>query len=514
MFLILIIQVIFLLDDLDELVTPYWLAMPFAKSLFQDRGVKFSNAFSSTSICCAARCQLLTGLYGHNAGVLTNEGKYGGHSAFVHPSNQNGTRLKDSSGKCINNEQRTLPLLLQQAGYKTAIWGKYINGIEDDNTSSLNSPVPPGWNHFAVAASRGFYTGYAYTLSNWESPRRNTDIPYQYYGIDEQDYCTDVVKRNSISWIQKMRSQHWDAPLFLYLASTAPHFPLPAAPRHMNSSDRWYALYNETIPNRPNWNADLTRKPFYLRDTIPLRTELAESPWFALDFVKRMGSLMAVDELIQAVYEKFEQMGELDKTVFIMTSDNGYNNGAQRLAHKMSPYEESVRIPLYFAGAGIFQGKVIDEPAVLSDLAPTILDFANLQAPSYMDGKSWLPNLLVNLNGGEKRSEVYLQYRKYIEGAESDSAFAELPESMLELAPDYLKMDIPPYRGLRTNDTLFVEYTNIFDNGTTSVEYEAYNLRTDPYELNNMGNDLDSETFDKLLGQLNQYAACSGRNCW
>ena len=87
--------------------------MPFVKKLLFENGTHFTHAFAPSPICCAARCQLLTGLYGHNNGVLTNSGKYGGYKAFTKPYNQNNTRLKDKVGRCINNENRFLPSMLQ-----------------------------------------------------------------------------------------------------------------------------------------------------------------------------------------------------------------------------------------------------------------------------------------------------------------------------------------------------------------------------------------------------------------
>ena len=119
--------VFILLDDLDELTMPYWDALPQTAALLRDRGIRFENAFAPTPICCPARSSILTGKYGHNTGVLTNGGDQGGWETFV----RNG------------NEQRTLAVYLQQAGYQTALVGKYLNGIE-------NAPayVPPGWSEW------------------------------------------------------------------------------------------------------------------------------------------------------------------------------------------------------------------------------------------------------------------------------------------------------------------------------------------------------------------------------
>ena len=501
------------MDDLDELVTPYFEAMPFARWLFQEKGVKFNRAYSSTSICCAARCQLLTGLYGHNVGVLANGGKYGGVDAFKAPFAQDGSRLKDAQGRCVNNELRSLPLLMQQAGYKTGIWGKYLNGMENDETWNVNYPVPAGWDEFSIGSTRNFYTGYNYALSVWDSSKAPTDIHYEYRGLSALDYSTDVIGQKTTFWVDKTRLLHGNVPLFMYICPSAPHFPITAAPRHRLYANQWNNLYNSTVPVRPNWNESVTDKPSYLRNSADVRRSLVNSPWFRLEFVKRMGSLMAVDDLIESIYWKFALRGELDNTVFILTSDNGYNNGAHLLTHKMAPYEESVRVPLYFSGGGIFEGQVINEPALLIDLFPTILDFANRQAPAYLDGKSWWKNLLLSLDSDSVRQDLYLQYKKYFPGAPDDTAFSELQPAVLAIAPESFSIDIPPYRALRKTDSLFVENLVIFPNGTTGVEYEYYDMETDPYQLTNIINDISDATFQSNLDELNELSDCTGSEC-
>jgi hypothetical protein len=87
--------ILFLWDDLDYINTPVWDVMPFAKKYIYEQGVSFTRTISPSSICCAARCQILTGLYPHNVGVSTNSGKYGGFQAFTHPYDISGERIVD-----------------------------------------------------------------------------------------------------------------------------------------------------------------------------------------------------------------------------------------------------------------------------------------------------------------------------------------------------------------------------------------------------------------------------------
>ena len=96
--------VVVLVDDLDVVTSPFWDAMPQTARLIRDRGKQFTRASAPDPVCCPARSILLTGLYAHNTGVLTNEGDQGGRDDFV----------------AGGNEERTFPLALQEAGYSTA----------------------------------------------------------------------------------------------------------------------------------------------------------------------------------------------------------------------------------------------------------------------------------------------------------------------------------------------------------------------------------------------------------
>jgi len=107
-----------------------------------------------------------------------------------------------------------------------------------------------------------------------------------------------------------------------------------------------------------------------------------------------------------------------------------------------------------------------------------------------------------------------LQYRKYFPGAPDDSAFTEILPAILAIAPNYLAIDIPPYRALRKEDIIFIENLQVFANGTTTVEYEAYNLEDDPYQLTNIINNISHRKFYKLLDDLNDISSCSGSDCW
>ena len=124
--------VVFLVDDLDDVVSPYWDAMPEARGLFVDQGRRFSNSFAPSPVCCPARGVILTGMGPHNDGVISGTPPDGGYETFA----KNGS------------ETRTVSVRLQQAGYTTAFIGKYLNGYEKDPKL-----VPAGWDEKIYPAS-------------------------------------------------------------------------------------------------------------------------------------------------------------------------------------------------------------------------------------------------------------------------------------------------------------------------------------------------------------------------
>lgn len=108
-------------------------------------------------------------------------------------------------------------------------------------------------------------------------------------------------------------------------------------------------------------------------------------------FQKRWETLLSVDDMVFLIVECLQTTSKLNNTYIIFTSDNGYHIGqfAQPF-DKRQPYETDIRVPLLIRGPGIHFQLEIDTPVALLDLAPTILEWANIRIPSFMDGKSLL----------------------------------------------------------------------------------------------------------------------------
>jgi arylsulfatase A-like enzyme len=440
-------------------------------------------------------------MYGHNNGVTSMYGKHASINAFRMPLYSNGTRQSNPrTRKLINNEYRTLNLNLQNIGYTTHAVGKFINGIENDNTLQIDY-VPIGWDTFNVGADHFMYTGYRYSLTNWTIG--DQEISYEWYGSDVDDYITDVLSTKATNIIKKSSEK----PFFLYIAPTAPHVPMFPAERHRDKIDYWNSQYDKYVTSRPNFNANLNNKPHWLKKTEKERDELFNSNlgWNEMDWARRMSSLYSVDDLIQNVYEEVKLSGKLDNTIFILGSDNGYNLFVHKQHNKMSANEESMCIPLYISGKGFEKNKTDNQLALLIDIAPTIYDILGYDKPTYIDGYSLLTK--------QKRSSILFQYKNKDFYDETDN-LQHSPEliNIAKVAPEQLLYDVPPFTAIHTFDYVLIEYYNTSQIGEN--EYELYDLNNDPYQLTNIyDNEHYSEIKKNLTMRLRKLEKCTGGEC-
>ena len=343
--------VVLLLDDQDDF-TPYWEAMPRTAAMMQN-GLRFRNAFSPTPICSPGRCTFLSGRLAHNTGVYTLSGPHG-PAPF---GRETGTEF--SVG-------------LSQLGYINGHFGK---------TWGSDSPTS-GWQRWCAVGSNNIYTGYGYQVFDY------TNGVGSVYTSGE--YITDFLANSAVNFLQKGVPS--GQPFFICLAPTAPHLPLPPAPR-----DAAYAKHRwgDRLPIRPNYDErDVRDKSKWLREQAFVRSEAV--PYARGEYHKRMGSLMAVNDMMARIQSVLTSQGKWNNTIVFVTSDNGYNLGSHRLIHKMAPYEESIHVPLYVAGPGVASGE-ITKMVGLHDLGPTFIQLAGGQAPSYMDGKPLGPFLTERL---------------------------------------------------------------------------------------------------------------------
>jgi N-acetylglucosamine-6-sulfatase len=457
-------NVVFILTDDQDLLLHSLDFMPQTRALIAQKGMTFQQDFVPLSLCCPSRSTILTGLYPHNHKIYNNRAPDGGFAKF----------------EALGHEETTIATALHAAGYRTALFGKYMNNYprQDDLTH-----VPPGWDEFASPAAGLPYTELNYTL--------NENGSLVQYGHDPDDYLTDVIAAKATDFIR--RSAAGGAPFFLYLAPYAPHKPATPAPRHANLFAGLHA------PRTPSFDeADVSDKPARIRK-LP---RLSAADIAAIDrlYRRRTQSLQAVDEAVAAVVQALEESGQLANTYIIFTSDNGFHMGQHRMkAGKYTPYETDVHMPLMVRGPGIAAGSATSAPTSSVDFAPTIAELAGAKLPFPVDGRSFAPILHGQTPAGW-RQVILLEQFAFVPANDVPPGVLEPPDPQDGKVTAY-----PAHLGVRTATMKYVEY------GTG--EREVYDLRRDPDELNNLAAHSDPGWLARMSSLARALGACGGDAC-
>lgn len=419
--------------------------MGAVKRQLQRKGTTFRSSFATFPLCCPSRATFLTGRYAHNHRVLSNTPPEGGFEAF--------------------RDKRTLATSLKRAGYRTGWVGKYLNGYGARRTGRPRY-IPPGWDEWRAPVRRPNRL-YGYTL--------NENGRLRDYGSKPRDYQTDVLARKATRFIR--RSARRSRPFFLTVAPSAPHSesggllktgtrnPRPA-PRH---KDRFRQA---RLPRPPSFNeADVSDKPSFVRGRPRLDQE--DRRKLTLRYRGRLASLLAVDDAMARIVRELREARELDRTVIIFTSDNGFLLGEHRLRAKTALYEESVRVPLIVRGPGFRRGANSTQPTGNIDLAPTIFDLSGAKPPGVVDGRSLLP-LARDPSVGADRAIL-------LENAKSTA--------------------------IRTRRFMYAEHAG--------AERELYDLVVDPFQLRSRHQDpAYRRAREELADRLGSLRDCSGKACF
>ncbi len=428
--------------------------MPNLKAM-QKEGVSFNHYYVSNSLCCPSRSSIFTGKLPHNTGVETNTKPNGGYDAYI----KNG------------NAEQSFCVALQNAGYKTAMMGKFLNGYLPRKHDPL-----PGWSDWFVAG--GGYRNFDYDI--------NSNGNILHYGNKPEDYLTDVLSNRTDSLIKAWKK----SPFFIEIATFTPHAPFIPAPRHED-------LFNdEKAPRNPTFNkqADETA-PGWMRKLQPLGSKQIDR----IDniFRNRLRCILSIDEMLGKIRTVLEQTGEAKNTFIIFSSDNGYHLGDySMLQGKQTPFDIDIRVPLVVYGPGVAKGKLQQSIVSNIDLAPTFAALAGIDLNGDPDGKDI--HSLLSDGKTEKikwRNFAIIEHRR-VTNERDDPDAQEAEDGKL-----------PSYTAIRFHDMLYVEYE--------TGEISCYDVKNDPYELKNMVSTLSPETKQKLHEILIAVKKCGGReDCW
>jgi arylsulfatase A-like enzyme len=302
--------------------------MPRTRRLIGGHGTTFREAHATTPQCCPSRASFFTGLYMHNHGVFDN----------AVPE-----RLDQAS---------TVQRALRARGYRTAIFGKYLN-------SWIRNPP-----HFGTWS----ITEGGFDEAVWNLGGRIRTV---------RRYTTDLISDHAVRFL-RAAEQRDRRPWLAWLTPSAPHVPSTPARRHRGAS---LPRFPATPAMREDDTAD---KPRFL-DNARGHGELIAT---ARDDGRR--SLMAVDELVGRVMAELRRLEERRHTLVVFTSDNGLMLGEHGGVYgKDLPYAASTRIPLLVRRPGLAGPRRISRRLVTNlDVTATLFDVAGVRRQT--DGRSLL----------------------------------------------------------------------------------------------------------------------------
>jgi arylsulfatase A-like enzyme len=440
-----------------------------------DGGIIFRNSFVCNSICAPSRAALLTGKHSHANGHIDNRVRF------------------DSS-------QVTFPKLLQEAGYQTAVIGKWHLKSE-----------PTGFDYWSILPGQGSY---------YNPDFIEADSTYRLTG-----YATTIITDKAIDWLQNRDTAR---PFCLLVHHKAPHrnwmpdtvdfglydgtnFPVPsnyfdtyegrqaAALQEMSvikdmrmafdlkiigadgdsasQSEKdyiWYLNHRMNDEQRKAWMKEYDSISSAFLADRPEGDSLAvyKLNRYLTDYLRTIES---VDRNTGRLLDYLESSGLMKNTLVVYTSDQGFYLGEHGWFDKRFMYEESFRTPLMMRlPEPLSAHGDITQMVQNIDFAPTFLELAGVKPPADMQGISLVP-LLMGRKPGNWRDALYYHYYEY----PAEHA-------------------VRRHYGIRTDRYKLIHFYNDID------AWELYDLQTDPHEMNNL---IDNPAYDRVESHLRKKLA-------
>lgn len=454
-------------------------------------GAIFKKNYCTNSICGPSRAVILTGKHSHINGFRMN-------------------------GNIFDGAQPTFPKMLQKAGYTTAMIGKWhLHGY------------PEGFDYWNILNDQGNYYNPQFikkkdsvlldekmvkNTAHWNQKLPDTLVV--------NGYATDLITEDALQFIEKNKNS--EKPFMMMMHHKAPHRNWMPALRHLNkyenvkfpipdtyftdhkgstaSKEQLQTIYRDmyeghdlkmtkekgspelahdpwktdfgrmTKAQRSEWDRAYRKRNDAMHDAKFTDKELAEWKYqrYMQDY---LATIASVDEGVGKILDYLDKSGLAENTIVIYTSDQGFYLGEKGFFDKRFMYEESFGMPLLMKyPKSIKPGTEINALTQNLDFAETFLDFAGVKIPEDMQGKSLKPLVENKTKEKDFREALYYHYYDY-------PAFHMVKKMY----------------GIRTENYKLIHVYDDID------EWELYDLKKDPKELNNLIND---PKYDKIEADL------------
>ena len=329
-----------------------------------EEGITFTNYYAGSTVCAPTRCVLMTGLHTGHALVRGNR------------------EVKPEGQAPLPTDLVTLPLRMKKAGYTTGMFGKWGLGAP----GSTSDPAKHFDTFYGYNCQRQAHSFYPTHL--WHNDKKVL--------LDEKTYSADLISDQLLQFVRDNKDQ----PFFAYVPFTIPH-----AAMHVPAEDhlKWRKQWPQFDKKIGKYKGPDVQNPVAAFAGMVTRMD------------RHVGQLMAL----------LEELGIDDNTLVSFTSDNGphmegghdpkfFNSNGPLKGHKRDLYEGGIRVPFVARWPGkIKPNTVSDLPVAMWDVLPTCLEIAAAPTPANIDGISYLPTLLGQVDAQKKHDYLYWAFYAY-----------------------------------------------------------------------------------------------------
>lgn len=350
-----------------------------------NQSVKFNNAFTNIAVCGASRASIMTG---------------------IRPSQERFTSYSTRASEDVPN---AIPLnrIFKENGYETISYGKIFHHLDDFKEFWTDVDKGTVQSDFQDSVS-------IRTIENAERGEYGKKEPvFEYPDVDDYAYNDGKITRNAINKMKLLKKEN--KPFFMAVGYVSPHLPFIQPKKYWDlyDHDSIQLADNTFLPeNAPmiaktsqHNSAELRKNYIGLPKEGNLDDELSRNlihGYFA--------SVSYMDALIGELVQGLDDLGLRENTTIVLWSDHGYFLGEHGMWCKHSTFYEAVKIPLLISSPQYAKSQTTESFTELVDIYPTLCDLANIEAPSYVQGKSLIP--VLEDPSTILKTEIYTRYKE------------------------------------------------------------------------------------------------------